>query len=132
LRHPLFLLAARIAAWSLLLAIAFVTLAPSGFRPHSGASANLERFLALLVLGLAFAAAYPRHLIQIALVVVVAAVCFELLQALDASRHVRLSDIGAKVFGGLSGVLLGTLILWRRKALGPQSPFRLPFRSRQH
>lgn len=131
MRHPLFLLAARIAAWSLLAAIAFVTLSPIGLRPNSGVSPNLERFSALLALGLVFAVAYPRHLLQVALIVVAAAVCLELLQSLNASRHARLGDMGVKVLGGIMGVLLGALILWRRSGLGPQVPLRLPFRQRQ-
>jgi VanZ family protein len=103
LRHPLLLVAFRIAAWSLLVAIAFVTLAPVEVRPQSGASANLERFVALLALGLAFALAYPRRIAEAALLVVAAAVSFELLQALDPSRHARLGDVAVKVVGGLTG-----------------------------
>lgn len=131
MRHPLFLLAARIAAWALLLAIAFVTLAPIGMRPNSGASPNLERFAALMALGLVFAVAYPRHLVQVALIVVGVAVSFELLQALSASRHARVGDMGVKVAGGLIGVVFGALLLKRRGAWEPQVPLRLPFRPRQ-
>jgi VanZ family protein len=123
LRHPLLLVAFRIAAWSLLVAIAFVTPAPVEVRPQSGASANLERFVALLALGLAFALAYPRRIAEAALLVVAAAVSFELLQALDPSRHARLGDVAVKVVGGLTGILLGTLVLWRRNALDAQVPF---------
>ncbi len=123
MRHPLLLVAFRIAAWSLLVAIAFVTLAPVEVRPQSGASANLERFVALLALGLAFALAYPRRIAEAALLVVAAAVSFELLQALDPSRHARLGDVAVKVVGGLTGILLGTLVLWRRNALDAQVPF---------
>ena len=82
-----------------------------------------ERFVALLALGLAFALAYPRRIAEAALLVVAAAVSFELLQALDPSRHARLGDVAVKVVGGLTGILLGTLVLWRRNALDAQVPF---------
>lgn len=103
----------QIAAWLLILAIAFVTLSPSGLRPHSGYSAGLERFTAYLFLGVLLALAYPRRLWQVALVIVVAAVGLEVLQALVATRHMRLVDSLAKLAGGGIGLILGSLVVAR-------------------
>lgn len=96
--------------WLLLGAVAFVTLAPIGLRPNSGFSPNIERFVAFAAVGFSFALFYPRHLLLIGLLVIGAAVGFELLQATVASRHARLSDMGFKVIGGALGITLGVAI----------------------
>ncbi len=93
--------------WLLLGAVAFVTLAPIGLRPNSGLSPNIERFAAFAAVGFSFALFYPRQLVLIGLLVIGAAVGFELLQALVASRHARLGDMGFKVLGGVLGIALG-------------------------
>ncbi len=103
----------QIAAWLLILAIAFVTLSPSALRPHSGYSAGLERFTAYLFLGVLLALAYPRRFWQVALVIVVAAVGLEALQAVVATRHMRLVDSLAKLAGGGMGLILGRLVFIR-------------------
>ena len=87
--------------------VAFVTLAPIGLRPDSGFSPNVERFAAFAALGFAFALAYPRRLALIVIVVIGAAIGLELLQALVASRHARLGDMGCKLIGGGLGILFG-------------------------
>lgn len=96
--------------------MAFVTLAPIGLRPNSGLSPNIERFAAFAAVGFSFALFYPRHLLLISLLVIGAAIGFELLQALVASRHARLGDMGFKVLGGVLGLALGaaTPMLARR------------------
>lgn len=124
----IFVRVCRVCAWGLLLAIAFVTLSPIGLRPHSGASADLERFMALLALGLVFALAYPRHLLAVALLVTAAAIGLELMQALSASRHLRVGDMVVKAGGGLSGIIIGALTLRRRGLQLAQAPWRWPFR----
>lgn len=107
-----------IFAWLLLAAVAVVTIAPIGFRPVTFLSANAERFLTFGLVGFAFALAYPRHLALIVLVVLAAAVGFELLQALQSTRHARLPDMGIKLIGGGVGIATGLLAnrLWHRVA----------------
>ena len=105
-----------ILAWLLLATVAFVTLAPIGFRPVTGFSANVERFLAFGAVGLMFALAYPRHLWLIIAVVLGAAVALEALQLVSASRHGRVFDLVVKLAGGGLGIAAGVAVerLWRR------------------
>ena len=100
----------RLAAWLLLAAVAFVTLAPIGWRPETGLSANIERFAAFALIGLAFGLAYPRRLWLVALTVLGAAMSFEVMQFLVQSRHPGLRDVVAKLAGGASGILVGWVI----------------------
>lgn len=102
--------AVRIAAWLCLIFVAFATLAPLGLRPLTGWSPQLERLLAFLVLGGLFAAAYPRHVVVAAIVVLGAAIALEILQLLSPSRHGRLFDAGVKIAGGLLGLGLGWVL----------------------
>lgn len=105
-----------VLAWLLLAAIAFVTLAPIGFRPDSGYSPNIERFIAFGAVGFLFALAYPRRLWLIIVVVLGAAVAFEALQLLSVSRHGRLFDLAVKLAGGGLGIATGAIAhrIWHR------------------
>ncbi|OEO30442.1 hypothetical protein VW23_021290 [Devosia insulae DS-56] len=103
-------------AWLLLAAIAFVTLAPIGFRPNTGYSPSIERFLAFGAVGLCFALAYPRRLWLVLALVLGAAIGLEALQLVSASRHGRLFDLAVKLAGGGLGVAAGVLAqrVWQR------------------
>jgi VanZ family protein len=105
---------ARPIAWLLLAAIIFVTVSPIGLRPHTITSVNIDRGLAYLVVGFAFALAYPRHWITVATLLIVGAVAIEYLQYLSPTRHARLHDAGVKAVGACLGVLLGNAINKRR------------------
>lgn len=100
----------HVAAWLLLAAVAFVTLAPIGWRPESGLSPQIERFAAFALIGLAFSAAYPRHLLLVAVAILGAAIGLEVLQFLVQGRHPGVRDVLAKLAGGTGGVLAGWLI----------------------
>jgi hypothetical protein len=100
----------RISAWTCLAVIAFVTLAPLGLRPESGMPPSSERFVAFAIAGALFAAAYPRHFLFAAVIVLGAAVIFELLQLLAPSRHGRLLDADVKVAGGFIGLCAGWIV----------------------
>jgi VanZ family protein len=95
-----------VAAWLLLGGIAFVTLSPIGLRPETGLSANAERLVAWLLAGLAFGLAYPRHRIAIAIVLVAAAVGFEVAQHFAIGRHGRVLDAAVKVVGAGVGLAM--------------------------
>lgn len=60
----------RIGAWMVLLAILAVTISPIKFRPITGESADLERFVAFFLVGALFALAYPRHWMGVLLLTV--------------------------------------------------------------
>ena len=99
----------RIAAWLLFAAIVMVTLGPIGLRPRTDFPVNLERMLAYLAMGLAFALAYPRHIWWAVTLVVVGAISLELLQELRPDRHGRQMDALVKIAGAIIGLGLGWL-----------------------
>jgi len=101
--------ALKIAAWVCLAAIAFATLSPIGLRPTTGLPPSIERFTAFAVVGALFVAAYPRYISFAALIVLGAAVLFELLQVLEPSRHGRIFDASVKLAGGSIGLAAGSL-----------------------
>lgn len=95
----------RLGAWCLLLLVAAVTVGPIGLRPHVG-PVGIERSLTFLLLGIAFALAYPRRPLIAVLVIVAGASLLEGLQTLVPERHGQWSDLGVKIAGGLLGVAL--------------------------
>jgi VanZ family protein len=114
-------------AWLLLAAIVFVTVSPIGLRPHTITSVNIDRALAYLVVGLAFALAYPRHWPAVAALLVIGAVGIELLQYLSPTRHARMHDAAVKAVGACIGVMLGMLVNRLRR----QSPAEIEGRDTQ-
>lgn len=99
----------RPVAWLLLAAIIFVTVSPIGLRPHTITSVNIDRALAYLVVGLAFAVAYPRHWMTVAVLLIAGAVFIEYLQYLSPTRHARLHDAAVKAVSATTGVAIGSL-----------------------
>lgn len=97
----------RLIAWGLLVALAVVTLGPIALRPESGLPVQVERALALAIIGFAFALAYPRHVILVAAIVLGATLLLEALQLVAPSRHGRLVDVSVKLVGGLVGIIAG-------------------------
>jgi hypothetical protein len=104
---------ARIAAWSLAVAIVVMTLGPIGLRPQFG-HPSMERFAAYLALGGAFSLGYPRHRAWVALAVVCGAMGLEMGQLLVPGRDARVGDALVKVFGAVTGVLFVTSTLAER------------------
>ncbi|KIZ42488.1 MULTISPECIES: hypothetical protein [Rhodopseudomonas] len=103
-------MALRIAAWLAIAVIAFVTLGPLDLRPNSGLGPNPERFLAFLVVGALFAAAYPRYIWFAAAIVLGSAILLEVFQWWAPSRHGRPLDAAVKVAGGIVGLTAGWLL----------------------
>ena len=95
---------------ALLVALLFVTLAPIDLRPVSGASPQFERFVAVWLVGLVFAIAWPRQFWFAAAALVACVVLSELLQELVPTRHGRLLDAVVKLAGGAVGLTLGRLV----------------------
>ena len=85
----------RVLAWLLLAGLIFVTLSPINLRPVSPLPTQVERALAVMVVGFAFALAYPRRVLFVAAVVLGATVLLEVLQLVTPSRHGGLPDVVA-------------------------------------
>lgn len=100
----------RILAWLLLGGLIFVTLSPINLRPISPLPTQMERAIALAVVGFVFALAYPRHLLVVAILVLGATALLELMQLLQPSRHGRVVDVTVKLVGAIAGLGAGWLL----------------------
>ena len=100
----------RWAPWAALAAIAVATLCPIGLRPHvPGASADLERMAAFVVVGVLFGASYSRRLAFALGVVVGGAIALETLQNVIPTRHGLVHDGALKAMAGAAGVIITSL-----------------------
>jgi VanZ family protein len=101
---------ATVIGWSSALAIAFVTLAPIGSRPHlSAAGPDIERFLAFLVLSGTLSLAHPRRRGLILALTIGLAIGLEAAQFLEPTRHGRPHDAVVKILGAMAGAALAVL-----------------------
>ena len=82
----------RLFAWLLAAAVTFATLGPPRYRPHAAITHDGEHALAFVLLGIAFAVAYPRQRMLVAALSVVLIGVLELLQLFVPGRHARLED----------------------------------------
>ena len=105
----------RLFAWGLAAAIAFATLGPAGQRPHSSLGQNGEHALAFVLLGLAFALAYPRSRLLTAMFVVGYTGLIEILQFWAPGRHARLEDFVVDALAACLGIALAVGIDWAIK-----------------
>jgi VanZ family protein len=103
----------RVIAWLLLAGLIFATLSPIDLRPVTPLPVQLERSLAVAVIGFVFAIAYPRHIWLAAALVLGAIVLLEMLQLVTPTRHGRITDAAVKVAGACVGLLAGWLISTR-------------------
>lgn len=99
----------RLLAWGCLLAIAIVTLGAIELRPATAMGGHVERFGAFALVGALFAAAYPRHLLLVAVLVLGTAVALEAMQLLAPGRGARLGDGLTKLAGAAAGVGIGAV-----------------------
>jgi VanZ family protein len=98
----------RLLAWLLLAGVIVATLSPINLRPISPLPTQLERAIALALVGCTFALAYPRRLPLVIALVLGSTVLLELLQLLAPSRHGRVMDLAVKLIGGGFGILIGS------------------------
>lgn len=105
----------RLLAWGLLAALVLVTLSPIGLRPVSMLPVQAERALALAIVGLFFALAYPRHIWLVSAIVLGSTAILELLQMLAPGRDGRLLDLAVKLAGGACGLAFGWLLSHRQR-----------------
>nr|WP_246728995.1 VanZ family protein [Rhizobium leguminosarum] len=118
---------ARPLAWLLLALILFVTVSPIGLRPETVTTVDTDRGGVYVLVGLAFALAYPKQWKMVAVLLIAGAVAIEYLQYLAPTRHPRLHDAGIKAAGAALGLLAGWLInRWRET----KAPNALPLTER--
>ncbi|MDF0697810.1 VanZ family protein [Rhizobium sp. MC63] len=111
---------AKPIAWLLLALILFVTVSPIGLRPHTVTTVDTDRGGAYVLLGLAFAVAYPRQWKLVAVLLITGAVAIEYLQYFTPTRHPRLHDAGVKAMGATLGLLAGWVINRWRETRAPR------------
>lgn len=102
----------RLFAWLLAAAVIFATLGPASSRPHAPITHDGEHVLAFVLVGLAFACAYPRQRLPAAGISVVLIGILELLQLFVPGRHARLEDFLVDAVSALFGFVIATIIGW--------------------
>ena len=105
----------RLVAWLLAAAIAFFTLGPPRYRPHAMLGQDLDHSLAFLLLGLAFAFAYPQHRRLAMAIAVVLTGALELLQFAAPGRHARLEDFVLDALAAIAGFAVAGALDWAKQ-----------------
>ncbi|GJE39801.1 hypothetical protein [Methylobacterium persicinum] len=100
----------RLAFWTVLAVLVFVTLSPIGLRPEV-APANLERCAAYALFGTLAVLAFPRHRLAILIAILAVAGILEAGQGLSPSRHGRVSDFLVKAGSGAAGWLAASALV---------------------
>jgi hypothetical protein len=103
-----------IAAWILFAAIFIFTDGPLSLRPATGLSPDVERFVGLALVGLAFTLAYPQRPLLALVLLLLAIGFFEFLQQFVHDRHGTWHDAAVKYLGVVVGVAIGRIAntLW--------------------
>jgi VanZ family protein len=102
----------RLFAWTLAAAVAFATLGPPGYRPHSNLGQDGEHALAFVLLGLAFGLAYTRNRLSTAAFAVGLTGALELLQLWMPGRHARLEDFVVDALAACVGLAVAAALDW--------------------
>jgi hypothetical protein len=94
--------------------IIVLSLVPGPYRPHTGASGNLEHFLAyaLTALALAWGWRSPAQWVGIIITLFLLASGLELAQSLVPGRSGHWMTAFVSGFGSITGALLGVIGLW--------------------
>lgn len=100
---------ARIAAWSLAVAIVVLSLVPPVLRPETGVPHNLEHFLIFVTTGATFGLAYDVRLALLTTELASFAGAVEIAQLLVPGRHARLSDFAVDAVSICAGAIAGSL-----------------------
>jgi VanZ like family len=96
----------RLSAWLLAAAVTFATLGPAQYRPHSSFGQDGEHALAFVLVGLAFAFAYPRQRLLATGIAVVMVGLLEVLQLFVPGRHARVEDFAVDALATCCGFAL--------------------------
>ena len=108
-------------AWVLAAAVAFATLGPPTYRPHSDLGQNGEHAFAFVLVGLAFGLAYARNRWATAVISVIMIGALELMQFLAPGRHARLEDFAVDALTACAGIVLAAALDWAIKRAGRPS-----------
>jgi hypothetical protein len=94
--------------------IIVLSLVPGPYRPHTGASGNLEHFLAyaLTALALAWGWRSPAQWVGIIITLFLLASGLELAQSVVPGRSGHWMTAFVSGFGAITGALLGVIGLW--------------------
>jgi VanZ family protein len=111
----------RLLAWSLAAAVAFATLGPPNYRPHTEFTQNAEHALAFVLVGMAFGLAYARNRLLTAIVAVAMTGLIEILQFWAPGRHARIMDFVVDALAACVGLAAVAAFDWaiRRSRLLP-------------
>src|SRR6195952_4036964 len=102
----------RFIARSLAAAVAFATLGPPGYRPHSNLGQDGEHALAFVLLGLAFGLAYTSNRWLTAVFAAGLTGVLELLQLWMPGRHARLEDFIVDALAACVGLDAAAMLDW--------------------
>src|SRR6202051_3603159 len=102
----------RVFAWVLAAAVAFATLGPPGYRPHSDFGQNGEHALAFILIGLAFGLAYAQRRLLTAAIAVAMTGLIEILQFWAPGRHARLEDFVVDALAACAGFVIAAGLDW--------------------
>ena len=105
----------RTLAWCLAAAVAFATLGPPYYRPHTDLGQNAEHAIAFILIGLAFGLAYTRTWLLTTLVAVVMTGVIEILQFWAPGRHARLMDFVVDALAACVGLAAAAALDWAIK-----------------
>lgn len=105
----------RTIAWILAAAVAFATLGPPTYRPHSDLGQNGEHTLAFVLVGLSFGLAYARNRWSTAAICVVLIGVLEIMQLWMPGRHARLEDFVVDALAACAGFTLAAALDWAIK-----------------
>jgi VanZ family protein len=106
-------------AWLLAAAVAFATLGPPTYRPHSDLGQNGEHALAFVLVGLAFGLAYGHNRWRTAAISAVLIGLLELLQLWVPGRHARLMDFLVDALAACAGLVLAAGLDWALRRARP-------------
>ena len=107
----------RAFAWLLAAAVAFATLGPARYRPHSDLGQDGEHALAFVLVGLAFGLAYTRNRPMVAAIAVAMIAVLELLQLWAPGRHARLEDFVVDALTACAGFIVAAALDWATQRL---------------
>lgn len=100
----------RLCAWLLAAAVTFATLGPARYRPHPFLGQDGDHTLAFVLVGLAFAFAYPQQRRLAAMLSVPLIGALELLQLIAPGRHARLADFVVDALAAIAGFAIAAAV----------------------
>jgi len=107
----------KMLAWLLAAAVAFATLGPPQFRPHSDLGQDGEHALAFVLVGVAFGLAYAQNRLLVSAIAVILAGLIEILQLFAPGRHARFEDFVVDALAACAGLAFAAGTDWAMRQL---------------